>query len=338
MAYRRISKYYPGCDGTKIAVDIYIPQTAQKVPALFQCGYIDRRENFEHSKEAFERFLDAGYAIVLVEPRGHGASYGVSEGFFSRKDAQDMAVLIDTIAGEDWCSGKAGMFGGSNMGHIQHITLAEGSKRLLAAAPCDCHVDMYYQNFTNGASALPKMPRHHSMEEKIGTPVDDDPAPDYPMAHEACECHRLNLGFLEQHEPNMFRDTVNPKIGYAPNTEIPVWERMNTVRYGAATVYHNGAWYDPGCTSAMLAFLSWGGKVVIGPWRHCEIYRGGSDFPNGQFDWVAEHIRFFDAVLRGETNGCLDEPPIYYYTFGAPGEASGIMPQISRSTARPSPS
>ena len=77
------------------------------------------------------------------------------------------------------------MFGGSNKGHIQHITLAEQPERLFAAVPGDCHVDMYYQNFPNGASALPRLPRGPGGDERMGTPVDDDPAPDYPQAAEA---------------------------------------------------------------------------------------------------------------------------------------------------------
>ena len=318
MDYRRISKYYPGCDGTLLAVDLYLPETAEKVPVLFNVGYEDRRRSFEGQKQALERFLAAGYAICLVEPRGHGASFGVSEGFFSRKDARDMKALIDSIAAEDWCSGRAGMFGGSNKGHVQHITLAEQPERLFAAVPGDCHVDMYYQNFPNGASALPRMPRGPGGDERMGTPVDDDPAPDYPQAAAAAKQHRLNLGFLEQHEPNMFRDSVNPKIGYAPNDEIPVWCRMDAVRYGRAEVYGSGAWFDPGCTGQILAFKSWGGRLLLGPWRHCEVYGGGSDLPSGSFDWVGEHLRFFDRVLKGLDNGSAGEPPVYYYTVGAP--------------------
>ena len=318
MEYRRISKYYPGCDGTKLAVDLYLPETQEKVPVLFNVGYEDRRRSFEGQKKALERFLEAHYAVCLVEPRGHGASYGVSEGFFSRKDARDMKTLIDAIAAEDWCNGRAGMFGGSNKGHIQHITLAEQPERLFAAVPGDCHVDMYYQNFPNGASALPRLPRGPGGDERMGTPVDDDPAPDYPQAAEAAKMHRFNLGFLEQHDPNMFRDTVNPKIGYAPNEDIPVWSRMDAVRYGRAEVYSSGAWFDPGCTGQILAFAHWGGKLLLGPWRHCEVYGGGSDLPDGSFDWVGEHLRFFDRVLKGLDNGSAGEPPILYYTVNAP--------------------
>ena len=38
MEYTRISKYYAGCDSTKLAVDLYCPACEDKVPVLFQCG------------------------------------------------------------------------------------------------------------------------------------------------------------------------------------------------------------------------------------------------------------------------------------------------------------
>ena len=68
MEYRRISKYYPGCDGTKLAVDLYLPEMQERVPALFNVGYEDRRRSFEGQKQPLERFLEAGCAICLAGP------------------------------------------------------------------------------------------------------------------------------------------------------------------------------------------------------------------------------------------------------------------------------
>jgi predicted acyl esterase len=67
--YTRVSRYYPGCDGTKLAVDLYLPVTEQPVPVLVECGYEDRRRSFEGRREVLERFLEAGYALALIEPR-----------------------------------------------------------------------------------------------------------------------------------------------------------------------------------------------------------------------------------------------------------------------------
>ena len=123
MAYQRISKYIPGCDGTRLATDIYLPDTGEKVPVLIKAGYAPRRSIFEQEKQAIERFLEAGYAVAIVEVRGSGASFGGSDGFFGPRDGKDMAAIIENLTGECWCSGKAGTYGGSNYGRIQEITM-----------------------------------------------------------------------------------------------------------------------------------------------------------------------------------------------------------------------
>ena len=62
---------------------------------------------------------------------------------------------------------------------------------------------------------------------------------------------------------------------------------------------------------AIFAHKIFDGKLLIGPWRHCEIYRCNKaeeeqlalsgtvmDRPNGAFDWEEEYVRFFDHVLK----------------------------------------
>ena len=50
-------------------------------------------------------------------------------------------------------------------------------------------------------------------------------------------------------------------------------------------------------------------KLLLGPWLHCR---------NDGFDLVTERLRFFDYWLKDVDNGIMKEPPIYYYTAGAP--------------------
>lgn len=321
MSFRRISKYYPGCDGTRLAVDLYLPETLEKVPVLLKAGYAPRRQvmEIENEREAIRRFVDAGYAVAIVESRGSGASYGVSDGFFTRRDARDMKTIIDTMTHEPWCSGKAGMYGGSNHGMIQEITACEQPENLLAVIPCDCSMDFYYQNFPNGVSAMPDMPPNHHQEEPLGVPVDEDPGPEYPMAHEAQAAHERNKPFLFQHIHNMHRDDMHPCLGYAPNLDIPAWERMDVVRFGHIFTWNSGSWFDPGCTNKILTYKSWGGRLLLGPWGHCGMYYEKPTFPNMAYDWAGEYIRFFDAVLKGKGRHCLEEPPVLYYTIGDTG-------------------
>lgn len=323
--YQRVSRYYPGYDGTKLAVDLYLPTTQEQVPVIFQLTNGERRAKdtghpfakamMEQEQRQIEYWISHGYAYCKVEPRGVGASYGVSEGFWCPKDGKDMAVLIDTIAAEPWCNGNAGMYGGSNVGASQHLTVVHQPEHLRCIIPCDCSADLYYQNYPNGVSIL-RSRTYPPVQPQLGIPVDDDPAPDYPMAHEAIAGHVFNMGFLEQYQPDMHRDEINPKIGYAPNMEIPAWEKMDQVRYGHVTNYAYGAWFDPGCTSKILEFKRWGGKLLLGPWGHCGVYQPACDFSEGVFDWQADHLAFFDHHLKGADNDAMRMPPVQYYTIG----------------------
>ena len=320
MKYSRESRYISGCDGTLLAVDLYLPKTKKKVPLLMNAGYEDRRSRFEKDREHLEQIISAGYALVIVDVRGSGASYGVSDGFFGRQDGKDLAGILDTLAKEDWCNGRTGTFGGSNYGMSQEITMIEQPSSLFASIPCDNSMDFYDQDFPNGASAVPEFKTDpNSGPVPKGTPVDDDPAPEYPMLKEALKARNRNLPFLAQHFRNMCRDDMHPYLGYRPNLEIPSWERMDTVRFGHTNVWSYGAWFDPGCTNKILTYKSWGGKLLLGPWPHCGVYRGANEgFPDSAFDWVNAHLRFFDHWLKEQDNGIDQEPPVLYYTVNDP--------------------
>lgn len=327
--YKRISKYYNGVDGVKLAVDVYLPDTAEKAPAIMYVGRSMRRDRFEEQKSILTKLLSHGYAVVLPDLRGIGASFGRTDGFHDRRDAQDMKTLMETLVMEEWSDGNFGMLGGSNNGFIQDLTAAENPAPLRAVIPCDCHPDFYYQDYPNGASRHINFVGGAGPEPVHGTPVDEDT--DGSLLELAEKDHASNLGFLGQYMENMHRDTINPKLGTAPQREISIWERTDSIAYSDIKYYKNGAWYDPGAAGAIYAYKLFDGKLLIGPWRHCEIYhcnepdptpeeqtpfRMPIGLPNAGFPWEDEYIRFFDAAIRGVENGCFTEPQVRYYTRG----------------------
>ena len=317
---KRLSKYYPGCDGTRLAVDLYLPECEEKAPLVFLVGRDMRRARYERFGALIDMLTDSGYAVALSEPRGVGASFGWSEGFHTPLDGKDVAALMDVIGGEDWCTGDVGMFGGSNLGNIQELTAVQRPKRLRCIIPCDCSTNMYYVNYPNGVSALPDMKPYRGPEPEAA-PVDDDP--DGALLAQARREHEKNLPFLFQYPQNIHRDTRHPSLGYQTNLRNSVWSYLDEVRYSDLKVYQNAAWYDPGSTCSLITYKYWGGKVLVGPWSHTEIYRQtGETFPNEMFDWKRAHLEFFDAVLKGkDPNHTQDAPDIYYYTRNAkPGE------------------
>ena len=69
LNYTRISKYYRGMDGVRLAADLYLPQIKEKVPAIMYAGRGTRRERFEEMKGVLQKLLENGYALVLPDLR-----------------------------------------------------------------------------------------------------------------------------------------------------------------------------------------------------------------------------------------------------------------------------
>lgn len=330
MIRKPVSHYYTGCDGTKLATDLYLPDVVpgEKLSTIIYTGLGGRKELYEEQKSMITALVDNKYAVLVIELRGNGASFGSHEGFLNLLDGQDVKAIMETIAQQEWSDGQFATFGGSVKGFVQDLIAGAQPKGLKAVIPCDCNIDFYYQDFPNGAS------RHlvsgsEGAQGVLGVPVDEDI--DGSMAQAAWEEHRANLGFLQQYVPNMRRDSVNPRIGYAPAMVIPTWERLEEEKASGAFYYKNGSWFDPGATAAMLCYQIFGGKLLIGPWRHCEMYHCNKelpetgnmpvfDMPNGSFQWEQDYLQFYEAVLR-QKGTYLQQPPIRYYTVGeTPGE------------------
>ncbi len=284
-----------------------------RFPVILHTGFNPRRRAFETNRAFIKKLVCAGYIVIILEPRGIGASMGYHDGFWSRRDAKDVAYIIDLIGVSDWCDGNVGMFGGSNCGMTQLLAAAEKPVHLKAIIPNDNNPDFYYQNFPNGASALPYLPDVHRDSATDIAPVDSDPAPDFPLAAEAAEAHTKNKLFLSQYEQNMFQDTFNQSLGYSPNMDVPAWESAEKIKFSSTKIYANASWYDSSCTGAILGYKDYGGKLLIGPWSYCEMYAGESEFENGIHDWIEDHLRFFDCNLKSIDNSIEEEPPIRYY-------------------------
>ncbi|RPJ39371.1 MAG: hypothetical protein EHM27_09485, partial [Deltaproteobacteria bacterium] len=65
-----------------------------------------------------ENMLKHGYAVIVVERPGTGASFGVMDASFELA-AQNANEILDWIAGQNWCNGNIGMYGDSFQAMIQ---------------------------------------------------------------------------------------------------------------------------------------------------------------------------------------------------------------------------
>jgi len=147
-------------DGTKIALDYFLPADGparDKFPALFVFTPYGRAYLFPKmawyeklfaritkgtwgplfdwsTRDDVKLFLSHGYAFVVADMRGAGASFG-SQIPFTPTVAQDGKELVDWIGAQPWSNGKVGMLGRSYLGWIQLMVAAKKPKALACIMP-----------------------------------------------------------------------------------------------------------------------------------------------------------------------------------------------------------
>ena len=107
---RPLSRYLAMADGCRLAVDIYLPAAAESPVARRPtiCVFTPYYRRFklapgagapEPSPNIFkyrDMFVPRGYALVVVDVRGSGASFGTRDSFRSPKEREDFRAIALT--------------------------------------------------------------------------------------------------------------------------------------------------------------------------------------------------------------------------------------------------
>jgi predicted acyl esterase len=282
----------PMRDGTRLATDIYLPAGTGPWPVILY------RTPYGTPVKVPENQLEKGYAVVRQDFRGRFDSEGeddmpfIHDGWGKLQDGYD---TIEWVASQPWCTGKVGTLGGSAGGITQVMTAGANPPDLVCQTIAVAFGNMY----------------HHAA---------------YPGG-----AFRVALveGWLEG---NSFSPKVLETIQAHP-TYDEYWQSLDVSRRSAeieAPGFFVGGWYDVFCQGTIDAFR-WrqegGGphargnqKLVMGPWVH------GRPEKLGEFQNPRQALRspleqrqggWFEYWLKGEKNGIMDTPAVYYYVMGA---------------------
>ena len=331
---RKSSLYVESGDGTRLAVDLILPDPLPEdpIPAILiasRGGRFDPEKGNGDSLVA--PLIQYGYAVVVGELRGCGASYGTNDSFGSYEHVQDTTAMIQWICRQPWSNGKVGMAGISNRSYIQLCTAAYGPEGLAAITPTVAITDFYYQNYPGGVSAVPSS-RMSQLPCDFGTekvsrkellqsvrPVDADP--EGIQAYEAYETGHFgkNRMFTDSLlHPNMNRDTPNPDLGgQKTNLTLPPLFRFQEGHAQNIRQHQFIGQLESGALGQLAHYKAQGGSFVLGPWTHGQSRSGNPNVEEGMLDFTAEYHRYFDAVLKGMDNGFDQAPPVCYYVFHA---------------------
>jgi putative CocE/NonD family hydrolase len=258
--------------------------------------------------------LKCGYAVVVVERPGTGASFGKTNMAFEAL-ANEANEILNWIAAQPWSDGNIGMFGNSWQGQTQLAAASAGNPHLKAIFPAATWMDnysaiMYPGGIYNKAFINFFVWSQKILSSEVITPVDRDRDGNMlaQARRERAQAGGLSLANLMKIFP--FRDSAIPngmKIWTDAAAAYPFLERINR---SGTVIYLATGWYDI-CTRDMIlwyANLTGPKRLLIRPLDHSQI-----DDNQFDLDYAAEMHRWFDYWLKKIENGIMKESPIHYY-------------------------
>jgi hypothetical protein len=277
-------------------------------------------------------FLQAGYAVVIVDVRGTGASFGWRPVEFSPEEVRDGWDILDWVVAQPWSDGTAGATGISYPGTTAELVGTLGHPALKAVAPLFSIYDFYADVIRPGGIFLDPFFRawanlvsrmDANSFDPPGGPVTGVRPVDGPdgarLLAEAIADHRRNASIHPQAAAMVTRDDRGPDgISLEAVSPHALYDTLSR----RIPIYSYGGWADGFSGSQIKRFLaqpSPGSRLIMGPWNHGGgwAYYPGRDPVRSQFKQNAELLRFFDHHVRGMATGIEHEPPVWYFTTGS---------------------
>jgi uncharacterized protein len=346
------SCYVTTPDGVRLAVDVYLPQGAQRperVPAIAILTPYYRR--FKVTGEGAEPapniaiyrdfFVPRGYALVAVDVRGCGASSGTRDCFRSPRERDDHRQIADWIVAQPWSSGAIGATGISYLGAASLFLASTGHPAVKAVAPLFAVHDTYADHvFPGGIKCTTVTENYDALVQALDldrreqlapypyfndkryagpAPVDEDT--DGALLAAAIEEHHGSFKMRDLAPEFAFREeAASHDPGLHSGAFSPYWYLADVP--GRVNIYSVGGWYDGSAfaNGAIARFLSNPGadnRLLLGPWDHGARTNGSpwrDGPPQPRFPVLAEVLRFFDEHLAGLDTGLRREAPVHFHT------------------------
>ena len=333
----------PMRDGVKIAIDVYRPDTADKLPALLAIAVHNKElQDPELAKDALAqpawsmlwtgpaeagdtRFLTSrGYVHVIGNPRG----VAKSEGGGSR--AWDSYDLIEWIAAQPWCDGNVGMIGISGFGAEQFMAAKLAPPHLKAIFPFDPRgaygeAGGFRDEYPGGVVHMFRflLQVYASAHQQRGQPKPLAPEreklwreamanPDYRMYP-----HVYNVVAQKgEHFPAYFDVLLDPH-----DKEEAV--RKSEAEFSKITIptYTGSGWYGYTYKTHLNGAQNWFRNIHPPDKRLLLTGPAHLDRPFKAFH--NEILRWYDHWLKGIDSGILRDPPVRFWVMGANEWRSG---------------
>ncbi len=341
-----ISSFYVTTrDGTRLAVDVALPgdrTPGAKLPALIELTRYWRASEDPAtgapypSLDVWDRaFLSHGYAVVQVDVRGSGASFGTRTAEYSPQEVRDGWDIVEWIVKQSWSDGKVGAYGTSYTGTTAELLTATGHPAIKAVSPGWSDFDtwrsparpygLYAAEFIETWSGF------------VGMLDRNDPAMGGAVKRVDADVDgKLRAAAVKQH-------AANPDVGAAvggvdfrdqqlPGSELTFadicplhWRKQ--IEASGVPMLVLASWLDAGTVEgALWRFANFSNPQWIllqatshGGGAHASPYSVGDQVlpPVMSIDeQIAMRVEFFDHFIKGVDNGAEHRSRVRYFNLG----------------------
>lgn len=351
-------------DGIKIAIDVWLPKDLSpgtQIPTILRTTRYWRAVDWiDDTREAnpttthflpvysqdIDTFNQAGYAVVLVDTRGTGASFGTVSVPYSPEEVKDYSEIVNWIISQPWSNQKVGTYGISYDGNTAEMLAVNNNPAVKAIVPQFNDFDSYAhllfpggilnEGFLKGWSQSNKLfdlsPCSFAQAEDICEdfkkagiigvkPVDEDK--DRRLLAEAIQQHFANVDVYEAAKQITYRDD---SFGQSDLTieNISPYNFKKDIERSNVAIYSWGSWLDAGTADGVLnRFMTFKNpqKATIGPWTHGAYKQANPYLPPdspvtpSREEQLADIVNFFDTYLKDIYKKPKLERELKYYTL-----------------------
>ena len=324
------SLYVPMRDGTKIAIDVMLPKdlpAATKIPALLNITRYWRAKENRQPDNLQKFFVGHGYALIMVDVRGTGASFGRWTMPWSKEEIKDYGEVVDWVVKQSWSSGQVGAYGNSYGGSSAQLLATLNHPAVKAVLPRHYEFDEFTDVPFPGGILNEWMVKtwndsNHQLDEGAGVkPVDADA--DRSLLRQAIKEHANNIDLDKAARAITFRDEVL-SVGGSGNVtldDISIHNYRKEIERSKVAINNWGGWFDAGTADAVIkSFLTFNNsqRAIIGSWNHGATQNASPYFSvdSQRISIMYEWLRFFDHYLKGIDTDIASEKVLFYYTMG----------------------
>jgi uncharacterized protein len=302
---RRVQALYvPVSDGVRLAVDVWLPveriARGERVGTAFRATRYHRAElppglepEADSNHALGELWNSAGFALVVVDARGTGASFGSRTMELGPREIADYGELVDWVAAQPWSNGRVGLFGASYEGQAAELVAGLGNPHVTAVAGLFSPVDPYRELFYPGGCAtggrfarwmcesqikdgvagaverLSELTGRPAEEFTPPTPVKGVDGPDGPaLLQAAIGEHQANVDMQKLLGRAAFSDDRLPGLDWQATTPADV---RHAIEATGVPMLIRAGWLDGAFAAGALRRLATFAnqqEVEIGPWGH----------------------------------------------------------------------